>query len=124
MPFLMIFLLAFDPGLVKAHENPIPREIKTVIDVGPYLDDYFAAKLVLDLHIHKIKYGTNIDDAISLVPTACLNHVTYRDLWQVLTYYTNDTYKRIHERVARRMAADKACKLDRKHWIFWVRYLI
>ena len=136
MIYLMMFLISIDPGLAKAHtedglygciiDNPPIEEIEVVLPEGtPHTTERYAAKVVVDLMIHKYMWNTpGVDNAISLVPTTCLAHMSNKDIWDVLTYFRAVNIQRITYKVARRMYGAGDCYLDKIYWSRWSPYLL
>lgn len=125
MIYLLTFLMiSFDPGLKIAHAN-VPEEINIPApkDVPDNVNAY-TGKLLLDLAIHKIKYGTDVSNAVSLIPTTCFRHITNDDVWRVLTYPTEVCYHSVQYKISLRIYSANDCRLDKKYWKYWEPYLI
>jgi hypothetical protein len=116
----MLFLTLIDPSPSKA----VPEVAEVVLPENtPGFTDRWAAKVLLDVYIQKIKYGKDTRDALSVIPNECLNCITPRDLWQVLTYWRPVNYHRIKYKIANRVYKSP-CQLDVKYWKCWEPILL
>lgn len=126
MIYLVTWVFLIDlHGSVDVNRPPI-NEIEIVLPEGtPHHTERYAAKVVVDLMIHKFMWNTpGVDNAISVVPNACLAHMTNKDIWDVLTYFRAVNIQRITYKVARRMYGAGDCHLDKIYWKWWSPYLL
>jgi hypothetical protein len=110
--------------LTVSSYNPVNAVEFTLPTGTPHSINHYAAKVTLDILLHKYMYGTDVDNAISLLPTKCLRHVTNGDIWQLLTYWRPVNYHRIKYKIAARMYREEDCYLDKIYWRYWEPYLL
>jgi hypothetical protein len=124
MIYLVTWVFLIDlHGSVDENRPPINEIV--LPDGTPHHTESHAAKVVVDLMIHKYMWNTpGVDNAISVVPIECLAHMTNKDIWDVLTHFRAVNIQRITYKVARRMYGAGDCYLHKSYWKWWSPYLL